>query len=66
MKNNENMYPFGGISMKESEFCGIPIRISKEEKCKACYGTGIQYNAKTGLRVRCPVCGGSGKVRIPR
>jgi len=42
------------------------MRISKEIKCKACYGTGVQYNTKTGLRVCCPVCGGSGKVRISR
>ena len=33
----------------------------KEEKCLACYGTGLQRNKRTGLKAFCPVCGGTGK-----
>lgn len=33
----------------------------KVEKCPACYGTGIQRSPKTGLKVLCYVCGGTGK-----
>ena len=29
--------------------------------CKCCHGSGVQYNRITGLSVRCPCCGGSGK-----
>lgn len=29
--------------------------------CKACNGTGVQYNDKTGLKQRCPECRGSGR-----
>jgi hypothetical protein len=37
----------------------------KENKdCKCCYGSGIQYNKLTGMRVLCPCCGGSGKSRF--
>ena len=35
--------------------------IEKEEKCSGCYGTGIQRSPKTGLKVLCPACGGTGK-----
>lgn len=38
----------------------------KEEKCPACYGTGIQCSPKTGLKVLCPVCGGTGKKQNTR
>jgi len=30
--------------------------------CPACHGRGIQYSNKEGLRVRCPVCLGEGKI----
>jgi len=32
------------------------------EVCKCCAGVGTQYNMITGLRVRCPCCGGTGKM----
>jgi len=35
--------------------------MSKKKKCSACNGTGVQYSEKEGLRVRCPVCLGSGE-----
>jgi DnaJ-class molecular chaperone len=38
----------------------------EEENCPACFGTGIQYSNKEGLRVSCPVCAGSGKRRKKR
>jgi hypothetical protein len=32
----------------------------KNESCKACNGTGVQVNIYTGIRVKCPACGGTG------
>jgi len=32
-----------------------------DDSCPACFGTGIQNNKMTGLRVTCPVCLGTGK-----
>jgi DnaJ-class molecular chaperone len=31
------------------------------EFCRGCGGAGIQHNCQTGMREKCPVCGGSGK-----
>ena len=34
--------------------------MSEPGSCKCCMGSGIQYCDKTGLRVRCPECDGTG------
>jgi DnaJ-class molecular chaperone len=38
-------------------------RKHEPDSCNCCYGTGVQYNHRTGLRQECPCCGGSGKKR---
>ena len=39
---------------------------NEERECPGCYGSGVQRNKKTGLNVLCPICLGSGKIRISR
>ena len=36
------------------------IETFHKETCRACHGTDIQHNTKTGLNVTCPVCNGTG------
>lgn len=40
--------------------------ISAGDKCPACEGSGVQLNTKTGLKVICPVCSGTGRWSPPR
>jgi rubredoxin len=32
-----------------------------DQPCGACGGTGYQQNIETGIKERCPMCGGLGK-----
>ena len=40
------------------------IEYFHDEVCKACGGTGIQYNSNMGVNIICPVCYGRGKRQV--
>lgn len=36
----------------------------KKIRCKGCSGLGVQYSEKEGVRVRCPICHGTGEMEV--
>jgi len=36
----------------------------EEKPCPGCGGRGVQRNKETGLNVMCPICLGTGKIRL--